>query len=317
MSALSVLPALRGPQWVAARQHRSTARVFTALILLCAVFVAAFLITLALSDDPASVSARGADTGLTLALNTSLVPLSLLPALVGAFVAGPLVARELESGTYTWLWTQSVTPVRWLATKLALTTAVTLTGTTALVLLFRAARDGLPEGSLRFSWYGTAYEMLGPGVVAQCALGIGVGALVGLLVRRTVPAMVVTAVVVFVAQSALTMGLRELLWPVRTLVSKTPIESLHTPQVWTLTEGMLTSDGTRILNDTCNGPTGVGSTFEECMTGLGGVTHFADVHPESHFWPLQLVGSGLLLALAAIAVALAFRVLRGRHAGAS
>ncbi|MEK8144329.1 hypothetical protein NKH18_28275 [Streptomyces sp. M10(2022)] len=40
---------------------------------------------------------------------------------------------------------------------------------------------------------------------------------------------------------------------------------------------------------------------------------FYDYHPASHFWPLQLVETGILLVLAALAVALAFRVLRRRH----
>ncbi|MEU6015011.1 hypothetical protein ABZ826_13465 [Streptomyces sp. NPDC047515] len=42
--------------------------------------------------------------------------------------------------------------------------------------------------------------------------------------------------------------------------------------------------------------------------------YLVDYHPASHFWPLQLVETGILLALAALAVALAFRVLRRRHA---
>ncbi len=36
-------------------------------------------------------------------------------------------------------------------------------------------------------------------------------------------------------------------------------------------------------------------------------------HPESHFWPLQLVESALLLTLAAAAIVAAFALLRRRH----
>ncbi|MEU8891300.1 ABC transporter permease [Streptomyces sp. NPDC048442] len=315
MSALSVLPNLRGPHWVAARQHRSTAKVFAVVVLMATLLVTGFLT--ALNTDPKETLSKGADSGLSALLHTSLTPLALLPALVGAFVAGPLVARELESGTYTWLWTQSVSPARWLAAKLALVSAVALTGTTVLVLAFRTARNGLPMGEFNFSWHDSAYEMLGPVAVAQCALGIGVGTLVGLLVRRTVPAMVVTAVTVVVIQSVFILWLRELLWPVQTLVSNKPIESANTVGVWNFAEGMLTSSGERILSDPCNGTEGVGMTFEKCMAGKGGVTYFVDVHPTSHFWPMQLVETGILLAVAALAVTVAFRVLRGRHAGST
>ncbi|MFF0747235.1 ABC transporter permease [Streptomyces sp. NPDC004111] len=310
MSALTLLPTLRGPQWVTMRQHRTTARVFAWVVLAAALGVAAFLI--AAGTDPKGSLAHNADTGMAMVLGRSTTALGLLPALAGAFVAGPLVARELESGTYTWLWTQSVPPVRWLAAKLALATAVILGGATVLVVLFRLARGGLKEESaFSLSWFGSAYEMLGPVMVAQCALGVGVGTLVGLLVRRTVPAMVTTGLAVILTQVAFFSFLRELLWPVETITPKALFAG--TPNVQMIQEGMLTATGERIPVETCLGPTGVGNTLEGCMADLGGVRNFADVHPESHFWPLQLVESGILLLLATVALTVAFRVLRRRY----
>src|ERR1700691_3724545 len=41
-----------------------------------------------------------------------------VPALVGIFWGAPLVAREVETGTFRVAWTQSVTRTRWLAVKL-------------------------------------------------------------------------------------------------------------------------------------------------------------------------------------------------------
>jgi hypothetical protein len=310
MSTLTFPPKLHGPQWVTMRQHRTTARAFAVLVLLSALTVTAYLIIA--NGDPKTEFARNTDAGMTFALARVTNVLALLPAVVGAFVAGPLVARELESGTYTWLWTQSVAPVRWLAAKLALATAVTLSGTAVLVVLFRLARGALPESSVAsLAWYDSAYELLGPVAVAQCALGIGVGALVGLLMRRTVPSMVVAGLTVLVTQMVFMGLLREKLWPVERIFPKEMISS--TPTVQIVSDGMLTDSGEQILWSTCYGPTGVGGTTEECMTKLGGVRIFADTHPESHFWPLQLIESGLLLALAGIAVAVAFRVLRRRH----
>jgi hypothetical protein len=43
-----------------------------------------------------------------------------VPALIGVFWGAPLVAHELETGTFRLAWTQSVTRRRWLATKLAI-----------------------------------------------------------------------------------------------------------------------------------------------------------------------------------------------------
>src|SRR5271154_498897 len=54
-------------------------------------------------------------------LRNLLGPLLLaIPVLTGIFWGAPLLARELENGTYRLAWTQSVTRTRWLATKITL-----------------------------------------------------------------------------------------------------------------------------------------------------------------------------------------------------
>src|SRR4051795_5833483 len=78
--------------------------------------------------QPASIDVGTLDQQLKL-LATALVA---VPALLGAFWAAPLVARELENGTHRLVWTQSVTRTRWLATKLGLAAAATL-GATGLL----------------------------------------------------------------------------------------------------------------------------------------------------------------------------------------
>ena len=46
--------------------------------------------------------------------------LTFLPAVIGVFVGAPLVARELESGTFRFAWTQGRGRVRWIEAKLVL-----------------------------------------------------------------------------------------------------------------------------------------------------------------------------------------------------
>src|SRR5580700_4953026 len=65
-------------------------------------------------------------------LSTGLVA---VPALIGAFWGAPLVARELESGTYRLAWTQSITRTRWLASKIALIGAASVATTGLLTLM--------------------------------------------------------------------------------------------------------------------------------------------------------------------------------------
>ena len=53
-----------------------------------------------------------------LLFNGGIAVLAVAPAVIGIFWGAPLVARELETGTYRLAWNQSVTRSRWLAAKL-------------------------------------------------------------------------------------------------------------------------------------------------------------------------------------------------------
>ena len=41
-----------------------------------------------------------------------------VPAVIGIFWGAPMIAREIEAGTYRLVWTQSITRTRWLVSKL-------------------------------------------------------------------------------------------------------------------------------------------------------------------------------------------------------
>src|SRR5207247_6597351 len=77
------------------------------------------------------------DSGLRTAFGTLV---TVVPALLGAFWGAPLIAREVEAGTFPLVWTQSVTRARWLGVKLAvLGVASTLvTGLLSLVVTWWA-----------------------------------------------------------------------------------------------------------------------------------------------------------------------------------
>ncbi|MFJ9945336.1 hypothetical protein [Streptomyces erythrochromogenes] len=197
-----------------------------------------------------------------------------LPLLLAAFVAGPLIGRELESGTYRLQWSQSVSPARWLAARLAVPVAAVLLLLPGFVALAAWIRRGTLDTWYPIHWYVFPfYGAIGPVAVAHALLGIAVGALAGLVIGRTVPA------VAAAMASAATVGvalnlLRPRLWPALD-------GPAHGGNVWDF-----------------SGP-----------VDRIGVRH----HPESHFWPLQLVESAILLTLAAVAIVAAFALLRRRH----
>lgn len=114
--------------------------------------------------------------------------LLLLPGAFGAFLGGPLIARELETGTYRFAWTQAAGRTRWLLTKLTLI-AVALVAVaeafSALYTWYNAPLDHvLPVGfgdSLNFELEGIAFPV-------QTLLAFAAAVFAGLLVRRTMVA---------------------------------------------------------------------------------------------------------------------------------
>lgn len=120
--------------------------------------------------------------------------LMLLPGLIGVFVGGPLVARELESGTFRFAWTQGRSRVQWVVTKLALLGFVLAALALAFSALFTWWQGPFDAISGRMTSYG-AYEVSGLVFAARTLFGFTLGALLGVLIRRTVPAMAATGAV--------------------------------------------------------------------------------------------------------------------------
>jgi hypothetical protein len=148
-----------------------------------------------------------------------VIVLALAPAVVGAFWGAPLVARELESGTYRLVWNQSVTRNRWLATKLGLTAgiaAAAVGGLTLAITWWSSPVDGAmsaTRGSLPVRLNPSAFAMRGIVPVAYVVFALVLGAALGLVLRRSVPAMAVTLVVYVVVQIAMPLWVRPHLWP--------------------------------------------------------------------------------------------------------
>lgn len=236
--------------------------------------------------------------------------LTVLPALVGAFVAGPMIAREFESGSYKVSWTQSVSPTRWLLAKLAVPAVLLVAVVSVLSAAFAWARTHRDINYAMDWWGSVVFPAMGTVPAGRVLLGLALGTLAGLLIRRTVPAMGVAVLATFAAIVLLTTRLHAL-WPLRTAIdAKTAVNGIR-GQTWILDNGRITADGTRLPMETCwqlPAPKESRCLADHHVTGF-----YADHHPASHFWPLQLVETGILLVLAAALVAVTFRVLRRRH----
>jgi hypothetical protein len=123
-----------------------------------------------------------------------LPALSSLPLLVGAFIGAPLVARELEQGTYLLAWTQGVSRRRWLLAKLGVLVGLSCLGFAALAGLM--AWWSAPVNPVVGPWLTFDVHGLVPFAYAFFALTLGVAA--GAIARHTVGAMFATGAI-FVA----------------------------------------------------------------------------------------------------------------------
>ncbi|MEV8435594.1 hypothetical protein [Streptomyces chartreusis] len=202
--------------------------------------------------------------------------------LVAPWAGGALIGRELESGTARLAWTQSVSPARWLAAKLAVPAVLLAAGTGVIVLLNDWARgDDAPD--LVGDWYNAdSFVGTGPTAVAYVLAGLALGALAGMLLGRALPAAGAGFAAALVLCGVLE-TFREHLWPTVTHSGVEPSAELPR-SAWAL----------------------------RWTTENGSPTDSVTFHPQSHFWPLQLVETGILLAVAATATLAAFWLLRRR-----
>ncbi|MDQ0794925.1 ABC transporter permease [Streptomyces sp. B1I3] len=316
-------PSLRGPVRVLVRQHRTALWAALALLLAGVGAVVAMRVWIAVRSSEelcadGDVTPCGDTTYLTTYARTSTetflseggTTMVLLAALVGVFVAGPLIARELDSGTFRLAWVQSVSPTRWLVARLALPLVLASAGCVVLMAVYhwgRAFASDYPY-TYNLQWYAEGvYPGLGPVLLGYTVLAVSLGALCAVLLRRTLLAASATALLYGLTFVTMTKVRHHLWQPVRLTGDVRPEGA-----AWYVRSGMLTSSGKEVGRENCYTVDGFVDPTA-CMRHRGGVTFFLDHHPASHFWPLQLVETGILLALAALALALAFRMLRRRH----
>jgi ABC-type transport system involved in multi-copper enzyme maturation permease subunit len=204
-------------------------------------------------------------------MRINLVPygLAVLPAVAGAFISAPLVARELETGTSRFVWTQGVTRVHWLLVKATLVCVPLLVAAALLgwleVLLINA------QGPDVNRW--DHFDQQVPMTVASTAFALALGLAAGAVIRRSIPAMAATLLGFVVTR----VGIAELARPhfMTPLSTSTP-ESVPTSAWW--------------LNSS-----------QQVMTSPGHFLAQSELYqPADRFWAFQGIESGILIAISAL-----------------
>jgi hypothetical protein len=115
--------------------------------------------------------------------------LLVIPVLVGVFVGAPLLARELETGTFRFAWTQGCGRLRWAVAKLALLAIAVTAAAGAFSLLFSWFYQPFFAERLDGVLAPQLFNLRGVDFAAWTLLAFALGAIAGVLIRRTVPAM--------------------------------------------------------------------------------------------------------------------------------
>ena len=254
----------------------------------------------------------------------------LLPAVIGLFWGAPLIARELESGTFRLAWNQSVTRERWLAAKLGILglAAMALAGLFSLFLgwwaspIDHAAAIGA-SGGFEDRFFPVVFGTRGIVPIGYAAFAFALGVLVGLMIRRTIPAMGITLAVIAAVQIAFPLVVRpHLITPVRatTALTAANIQGLgaspgpgggggqlqtvfagppNVPGAWIISTQVITSLGSTTLGtvpQACQSQQGPNA----CFTALAQM-HLKQVvvyQPASRYWSFQWIETGIYLTAA-------------------
>ncbi|MFC8694518.1 transporter [Streptomyces parvus] len=315
--------------WLTWRQFRTQAAVMFAA-------VAALAATLAVTGPRLADLYRTADSGLVDQVSSSdqtlyytgLLVVLAVPAVIGMFWGAPLISRELETGTHYLAWNQGVTRTRWLATKLGLGAAASMTaaGLTSLAVSWwsspidRAVNGGGATDTYFPRLDPVAFAARGVVPMAHAAFAFVLGVALGLVIRRTLAAMATTLVVYAAVQITVPMwGRPHLAAPDQTTVpittgipisiqdgAKQIVAHPEVPGSWETSQQTLNAAGqpsslpssfAECLH-TESGPT-TAQQFDGCIADLGaqGYQQQVTYQPAGHFWALQWAETGLYLGL--------------------
>ena len=238
--------------------------------------------------------------------------LILLPALVGAFIGAPLLARELEHGTYRFAWTQSVTRRRWLLSKttlLGVAVVVLAVAAAALVMWWRNPFDNV-QGRMSPS----GFDIEGLVVPAYALFALALGVLAGAAFRRSIPAVSAALIAFF----GLRLAVSQLLRPhyLAPLHETAPgLTSTGHARDWVLSNGLVDAVGRHISSGREDlailHSQNAGVDAQEYLVSLGWRRSIS-FQPADRFWTFQLIEAGIFVGRAAAMVLVTIWLLRRR-----
>ena len=312
--------------WVTWRQHRTALAGMVALLGAVSVWllISGLQIHHAYAADchPATSLACNIsfDGRYAVTVNVTRVFMQLVPAMIGAFVGAPVLAREMETGTFRYAWTQGFGRWRWALGKLVLL-AVTVTAAAALF------------SALLFSWYFQPFFASGYSIpfatdvfdLAEVAFAgwtlaaFAIGVLAGMLIRRVVPAIAATLAAYAGLAFATALWLRQHYMTPLFTTSQNLSGSAWTVSQWYVKGGKFafaahSSELISLVQRYCPSKIGTAGVSPAQCLAPHGYTLGQSYQPGSRFWPFQWIEGGWLLVLSALLIAATVWLVRRRAA---
>ncbi|MEU5720998.1 ABC transporter permease subunit [Micromonospora sp. NPDC047738] len=260
-----------------------------------------------------------------------------VPALIGIFLGAPLIGRELETDTHQLAWNQTVTRTRWLAVKLTVV-GVTAIATTAILSWLLTWWAGPLDNLNGNRWAAMTFASRDIVPLGYTAFAFALGTTLGLLLRRTLPAMAITLAVFIAFQILVPTLIRPHL--LSSTTTTFPINQASTSQFHdfrgTQTEFHFDLPAPRgawlTSQPPVKNPAGQVvriDSYPECFPSSQGdapdlsqigaclakdnLHQTVTYHPASNYWPLQWMETGIFLVLAGALAGTCFWWIRRRQ----
>jgi hypothetical protein len=229
----------------------------------------------------------------------------------------------MEEGTHRLAWTQSVTRSRWIAVKLGLVdlASVAVTGLFSLLVTWWSS----PIDRVKMNQFTSVFDQRNVVPIGYVAFAFLLGVTAGVLIRRTLPAMVTTLVAFTITRVVVTFWVRpHLMTPVHATTALRMSTGMSFNQVnngpLTLTGG---HPGAWVISDSIVDKAGhsvAGSFLNQgaCLQSrsapacIGNLREVLASQPASRYWAFQWYEMAIFLALALVMAGFCFWWIRHR-----
>jgi hypothetical protein len=320
--------------WVAWRRYRTT--LLALLALLCAVALLLIVRGHQMRDAYAAVQActpqRSAACGYTYSVfhdtygnaGPAAALFVWLPAIIGAFAGAPLLARELETGTFRYAWTQGAGRTRWMVSLTTAGILGVLTLAAAFGLLLTWYQQPLFDAGIQQRLHASVFPVTGIAVVGWALLAFALGVFLGLLTRRVLPALALT-LATWTGLGFLGSALRgRYQAPLVTSNLQLGTTDFPVDQWWTKGGARVTDVQINQVLQSAGAPTLNGGNVQaapgnnsvdpvQYLVTLG-FTQLTSYQPDNRYWPFQWIEFGWLTILSALLLGASIWLLRRRPA---